>query len=328
MVIEKNRLILLVNFGGPRQLQEVPVFLKALLTDQDVVRTNFPKLLHNLLFSRVARKRSVKVAKDYELIGGKSPIFEDTERVAAYLREKKGLSVATFHRYLPATHAAFIQAMQTVESEIYVFPMFPQFSFATTGSIARWFSKHLSTDVVNQMKWIKSYAAHPTFISAWQNVIRAFLQQQQLKEEEVILLFSAHGLPKQFSATGDIYEAECQLSFEKVAKGFPKAFCRLSYQSKFGKGEWLRPYTNEVCEEILSWSGKYKHVVIVPISFTSDHIETLFEVEYEYLPALRKEGVMAYRCPALNHDDSWMAAILEILEDTNLMSTQMLVRKG
>jgi len=71
----KEKAILLVNFGGPRNLGEVRVFLRSLLTDQEVVRTSFPKHLHTLLFSRIANKRAIKVRKEYEKIGGKSPIF-------------------------------------------------------------------------------------------------------------------------------------------------------------------------------------------------------------------------------------------------------------
>src|SRR6185295_13080592 len=121
------------------------------------------------------------------------------------------------------------------------------------------------------------YAGHPAFIKAYQRRIAEFMQEKELKEEETIFLFSAHGLPQKYIDAGDIYESECNLSFQLVAKGFPKAISKLSYQSKFGKGEWLRPYTDKLCQEIED-EGR-KNLVFVPISFTSDHIETLFEVE-------------------------------------------------
>lgn len=317
---------LLANFGGPRTLKEVEPFLKALLTDKDVVRTPLPQILHNYLFNRIAKKRSVKVSKDYLEIGGKSPIYEDTEDLAKILRCKLAKDVVVFHRYIPDTHSDFIHSILKQEcDELRVFTLFPQFTYATTGSIARWFQTHLPKSVVNKMRWLKSYCAHPKFIQAQQNSIKEFLEVHQIDEREAILLFSAHGVPKKFIEQGDLYQFECESSFRAVMAAFPLTLGRLCYQSKFGKGEWLRPYTIEVCEEINKWNEGRRKVVVVPISFTSDHIETLFEVENEYLPVIRKNGLQAYRVPALNLRDDWVEAITEILQETNLSNTQMLI---
>jgi ferrochelatase len=149
-----------------------------------------------------------------------------------------------------------------------------------------------------------------------------------LREEDTILLFSAHGLPQQFVDEGDPYESECNLSYEAVMRGFPKAKGRLCYQSKFGTQEWLRPYTDESCAQILQWHGGRKNVVFVPISFTSDHIETLFEIEKLYLPIITAQGLNAYRCPALNLEPYWIDALIEILGETNLCHNQTLIRSN
>lgn len=318
---------LLVNFGGPRSKAEISSFLRALLTDQDVIRTKLPSLVHRWLFNRVADRRAEKISPDYDLIGGKSPIFEDTEAIAQMIREATQTRVLTFHRYLTGTHAASLEAIQDVAyTEIRVFPMFPQFSYTTTGSIARFFSKRLPRSVVRKMRWIKSYCAHPAYVRCMQKTIRDFLKAKTLHEEEIILLFSAHGLPQDFIFTGDIYESECRLSYEAIRKGFPSALSQLSYQSKFGPGEWLKPYTNDLCESVHEWSGKRKHVIFVPLSFTSDHIETLFEIEHLYLPIVQKKGLQAWRCPALNRQIEWIDSIIEILLEPNLLANQMLIR--
>lgn len=314
-----NRII--VNFGGPRSLEEIAPFLRTLLNDRDVIRGRLPNFLHRWLFTRVAHKRAKKIASDYEFIGGKSPIFEDTEAIA------KEVGALTFHRYLPATHADSLDAIQKMTGEeIRLFPMFPQFSYATTGSIARFFSQNLPSDKVLKMRWIKSYAAHPAYIRCMQNTLGEFLETKKLAQEETVLLFSAHGLPEEFIETGDIYKTECQLSFDAIRREFPKALSRLSFQSKFGPGEWIKPYTNVLCEEIDSWNEGRKNVVIVPLSFTSDHIETLYEIEALYLPVLREKGLMAFRCPALNRRLDWISAIREICQDnTLLVSNRMLI---
>ena len=312
------RTYLLVNFGGPRNLDEIRPFLTELLQDQDVVRTRFPSWLHKPIFARAAKRRAVQVREDYEAIGGKSPIYEDTEVLAQKLSEKLKALVLTFHRYLPSTHAQSLQAIeQCSSSEILVIPCFPQFCYATTGSIARFLQNRLSTHTLHKLRWVHSYATHPAYIRAFQQRIREMLPQS-----EVLLLFSAHGIPEAFVSTGDIYATECEQSFRAIAAGFPFAESRLCYQSKFGKGEWLKPYTNELCASL----GSGKPVVVVPLSFTSDHIETLFEIEELYLPKIRAGGRTATRCPALNLEPYWVEALVEIAQTSPLTHTQMLVR--
>lgn len=324
-MVKKNTLV--VNFGGPRNLDEVESFLRALLTDEDVIRTKLPSFIQKFLFTRIAKKRTLKVREDYEKIGGKSPIFEDTEAVANAIGTLTGSSILTFHRYLLETHGSFLNGITNCQSdEILVFPLFPQFSYATTGSIARFFEKNLEGGVTRKLRWIKSYAEHPAYIKAMQCCIRDFLNEKQLREEEVVLLFSAHGLPKTFVDTGDIYQKECVASFLAIAEAFSHATVNLSYQSKFGRGEWIRPYTDEVCEDVLSWNQGKKHVVFIPLSFTSDHIETLFEIEELYLPIIRKEGLNAYRCPALNRRRDWLEAIPQILNTSPLSANHELIR--
>lgn len=324
----RNKTVYLIaNFGGPRTLQEVEPFLRALLTDRDVLRTGLPQVLNYPLFWYVAKKRAVKISKDYAIIGGHSPIYFDTEAVAQMLRDQLQAQVLTFHRYLPATHAEFCQKLERLScDEIRVFPMFPQFTYATTGSIARFFKDHLSSAVVNKMRWVKSYPTHPDFIQVIQTMIRNFLHENCLKDEETILLFSAHGLPKSYIDKGDMYQWECRTSFEKVMEGFPRVLGRLSFQSKFGPGEWIRPYTIDVCSTIKEWNSGRKNILFVPISFTSDHIETLFEVENEYMTVIQENGLNAYRLPAMNRRQDWVEAIPKIICDSTPVSNKMLIR--
>ncbi len=318
---------LIVNFGGPRSLSEIEPFLSALLTDRDVVRTKLPGPVNSYLFKRIAKKRAVKVAKDYDSIGGCSPIYADTEYVAEELRKRVDGPVITFHRYLPATHAASLAKIEALDAEeIRVFPMFPQFTYATTGSVARFFNEHLAPKTVQKLKWVKSYPSHPAFVHLTQTMIREYLESENLSDEETLLFFSAHGVPQKFIDQGDLYAYECRLSYENVMRGFPKSEGLLAFQSKFGPGEWLRPYTLEVCEQIEAYRKGRKTILFVPISFTSDHIETLYEIEQEYLPVIREQGVEARRLPAFNRRPDWIEAIKQILENYTPTSTSMLIR--
>jgi ferrochelatase len=318
---------LLVNFGGPRTLKEVEPFLHALLTDKDVIRTRLPQALHNLLFRRVAKKRAAAIAGDYEAIGGGSPIWGDTEYIASELRKRLQAPVLAFHRYLPSTHRAFVEELSSLDAEeIFVFPFFPQFTYATTGSAARFFLKMFPKEVVRKLRWVKSYPSHSTFVKLTQKNIHDFLIQAKLDEEKVFFLFSAHGLPQSFIDAGDLYENECRASFHAAMRAFPRAKGILCYQSKFGRDEWLKPYTVDVCQEITNYASDRKACIFVPISFTSDHIETLFEVEHQYMPIIRQKGYQPYRVPAFNRRLDWIEAILEILEEASPCTTQMLVR--
>ncbi len=317
--------ILLVNFGGPRNLDEIEPFLCELLCDRELIRTRLPNFAHNILFKRVAKKRAPKIRPDYELIGGKSPIYETTETIAQELRDKLQLSVLTFHRYLPITHKTSLSAIENCTADkITVFPFFPQFSFATTGSIATLLAKRLTSESLKKLRWIKSYPAHHSFIEAWKRLIRSFLEKHSVQESDAALLFSAHGLPQSFVDEGDPYEKECESTFQAILSAFPNAIGKLAYQSKFGPGEWLRPYTEDASNEIISWCQNRKTVVFIPLAFTSDHIETLFEIEKLYLPIAQSKGLRALRCPALNL--SWLDAIVQILQETPLQPTEALLR--
>lgn len=318
--------ILIVNFGGPREKLEVRPFLTELLTDTDVIRTSLPKSLQKMLFRYIAKKRSVKVAEDYDLIGGRSPIYADTEWLAQQL-QKRGYEVLTFHRYLPMTHGEFItKANDFICDDTIVFPLFPQFSYATTGSIARWMQNNLCKRTSSMLNWIKSYAEHPAYICAFTAVIKECLKENDLQESETLLFFSPHGLPSSYIFEGDVYKKECERSFNKIMSSFPNAGYVVAYQSQFGRAEWIRPYTSDLAQTIKSWNPGYSNVVFIPLSFTSDHIETLFEVQMQYLPPVKEAGYAAFRCPALNRRNDWVDAIEAIIEQSDLCSTQMLIR--
>ena len=319
--------LIVVNFGGPRNLLEIPSFLRSLLTDEDVIRTHLPRFLEKKLFERIARKRAPVIAHDYEKIGGGSPIYEDTNWFFAELSQQLDLPGRAFHRYLDATHPSFIEEIEKMEGfEFLVFPLFPQFCYATTGSIARWFSRYLKKDIVSSMHWIRSYGAHKAYLTSFTACLQEFLQEKGILESEAFLLFSAHGVPVQFICQGDLYKQECEASFFLLSQRFPKATCFLSYQSKFGRGKWLEPSTQKICQSPKDFIGDKKHVVLIPLTFTSDHIETLFEIE-GYASLVRSQGIQAHRCPALGRRTDWVLAAKTILQEGCFVSNQELIRR-
>jgi protoporphyrin/coproporphyrin ferrochelatase len=317
--------IILANFGGPRTQDEIYEFLKTLLCDQDVIQTGWLEPLHKLLFTYIAKKRTGKVTKDYAKIGGASPIYFDTLKLKEYLTKKLDVPVYDFHRYLPKTHDKFLSDVENHKGQkLLVLPLFPQFSYATTGSIARFFETHLCGRTLEKLEWIASYETHESFIKAYMKNIKNKLLEHHLDESDVCLFYSFHGVPRKFTCFNDPYQKHCQASFEALKKHFPHSDHMMAFQSKFGKGEWLKPYTSDLVEGDLQWLKK-KHVLFVPLSFTSDHIETLFEVEYEYKMVLEEKGISAFRVEAIAQDFSWAYDIID--SSLPLVSTSMCVRK-
>jgi ferrochelatase len=308
--------LVIVNFGGPRSLNEVRSFLEELLCDRDVVRSYLPQKLHNLLFKAIAYFRTKKIQKEYEHIGSKSPIWADTEWVAEAMRPHFSGPVITFHRYLKQTHTDFLDAIKRMHGldEIIIFPLFAQFSYATTGSIARWMQTHLESSLLHKLRWIRSYCNHPAFINSYAQKIRDFAVDNNIDFSKTAALVSFHGIPQAFVNKGDCYQKECNSSFEALKKQFPELQFKLSYQSKFGPGQWLQPSTAMISQDPQAWTDR-PNVLIIPLAFTSDHIETLAEIENEYLPPLRKAGLKAWRLEALNRSSHWLEAIKIIVDE-------------
>lgn len=317
--------LVVVNFGGPRNLLEVSDFLVSLLTDPDVIRTGFPSFIQKPFFRKIAQKRAPKIAEDYAKIGGGSPIFSDTEWMAKTLSEILQVKALTFHRYLESTHKDFLDSLDKIEAdEILIFPLFPQFSYVTTGSIARWFSKQVKKEILHKMRWISSYSSHEAYIEAFCSLIREFLEEKKL--QEVTLLFSAHGLPVKYVKEGDPYQQECEVSFKAIAEKFSEHTSLLAYQSQFGRGKWLKPSTLNICTAPHLFLDPNKPVVFIPLSFSSDHIETLFEIEEQYVKPLKNLGFSAYRCPALGRRPDWVEAAKTIIQEAKLVENHTLIR--
>lgn len=309
--------VIVANFGGPRSLDEVRGFLNELLCDKDVLQTPLPQFLHTALFSLVAAFRSRRISKEYQHMGGFSPIYGSTEALGNYVRSKLKMPVWCFHRYLAKTHKQFKEQVELMKDldEIVVFPLFPQYCKATTGSVAKWFKKHLPHDICQKLRWIPSYSSHPGFIESYSELLQKLLTENDWKQEECTALCSFHGTPKSFYLQGDPYKFECEASFLHLQKKFPKMGFQLAYQSKFGPGEWLRPYTSDICEEAESYFENDKKIILIPLAFTSDHIETLSEMEMLYIQQLRAKGFAALRLDAIDKASKWPEAVLSMIQD-------------
>jgi ferrochelatase len=309
--------VVLLNLGGPDSLEAVQPFLENLFNDPDIFKLPFQKSLARF----ISRKRAPKVIKEYELIGGKSPLNYWTEKQRSMLEQKLKASgfnaeVFTAMRYwkpLTSEISAIIEKENL--SQIILLPLYPQYSISTTGSSFNEWKRVYSGDF-NKLSFVESFQTHPLYISAInQRINETLLRFPEEFRNSVQLVFSAHGTPVSYVKKGDPYSKQIEETIESVMK--QRNFSHehhLCFQSKVGPAKWLEPATDDMIKK-LSSLGK-KHLLIIPISFVSDHVETAFELDIEYRHVADECGIRNYIVmTGLNDSELFINALFEIAKE-------------
>ena len=316
--------IVLLNLGGPKNLEEVGPFLLELFQDREIIQLPFQRWLGPF----IAKRRTPNVQKLYEDIGGGSPILDWTqvqgrgmvERLDRLSPETAPHKFYVAFRYVdPFSKDALGQMKADGVKRAIAFTQYQHFSCATTGSSLNelWRAAE-KMGMANEFQWsvIDRWPTHPAFIRAMAKTVREGLEEfSEEKRDDVLLLFSAHSLPLSIIDRGDPYPQEVGASVHEVLKegGFKNEYL-LSYQSEVGPVRWLGPSTEQVIKE-LGATGR-KKVLVVGIAFTSDHIETLSEIDIEYGHLARSVGITEFkRAPAFNGDPLFQDALAEIVLD-------------
>ncbi len=312
----KKEGIVLLNFGGPRSLAETEIFIRGIFTDPNTIQLPLPQWLQNRIAWLVAYLRTPEVREQYAEIGGYSPIFQATNQVAADLSKQlhtRGYSWPLFvvHRYLPQQAKESVQ--QLVEAgiqRIHALTMQPQFSWATTGSSLEQLTQLLHTFGWNgKLTAQRSYPTETLYIDAMEDKLRTTLKQAQLKPAGTLILCSAHGLPRSYVDKGDPYRLDTQATLEALQARLPEWQFQLSFQSKVGPLEWLKPYTDVIIDTLPAQG--IRNLVFVPLSFVNDHIETLYEVGTTYCNQARKAGMNAFRVDAIENHPRFIEWLVE-----------------
>jgi ferrochelatase len=280
----KKIAVVLMNLGGPDSMEAIEPFLKNLFSDPDIFNLPFgQKLFAKIISSR----RAPKVANQYKLIGGKSPINEWTEIQRSMLeselrREYENIDVFTAMRYWnPITEFTAKKVAAGNYDKVVLLPLYPHYSITTTGSSFNEWKRVYKGDN-SKTVYIKNYYNAPLYIKAInERIDESLLRFPENKRHRVNILFSAHGTPVSLVKKGDPYSGEIRNSVETVMKlrSYSHQY-HLSFQSKVGPVKWLEPATNMKLLEL--GSKGVRDVLVVPISFVSDHVETLFELNIEY----------------------------------------------
>ncbi|MCT7995137.1 ferrochelatase [Laspinema olomoucense] len=300
--------VLLLNLGGPEQIEDVRPFLYNLFADPEIIRLPFPWMQKPLAWL-ISSLRHKKSQANYMEIGGGSPLRRITEEQAIALQKSlqdKGQDVQVYigMRYWhPFTEEAIARIKRDGVEQLVILPLYPQFSISTSGSSFRLLEKIWSEDpslAPQEHTVIPSWYQRPGYLQAMAQLIARELDGFE-NPDQVHIFFSAHGVPVSYvEEAGDPYQQEIEECTRLIVQTLNRPNRHtLAYQSRVGPVEWLKPYTEDAIAELAAEG--INDLLVVPISFVSEHIETLQEIDMEYREVAEEAGIKNFhRVPALN----------------------------
>lgn len=315
--------ILLLNMGGPDSIEAVKPFLTNIFADSTIIGLPGGKIGQFFLGKLIVNLRLPKVRENYLKIGGRSPILdwtklqmEGVQELLSYRTErsvKVGMAMRYWHPF--ADEALRKLAVSGVKHVIGL-TLYPHFSGATTGSseadlvAAR---DRLGLDL--PISFISHWYDDPAFLDLWAGKIEKVLEGMRPEvRESVQLVVSAHGLPRKLVDEGDPYMEHVEATMKGVLKRLtdpPPA--HLCFQSRSGPVEWIGPQTDEVIRRLAS--DKHSSLLMWPISFVSDHLETLNEIDVKYRHLAVQLGIREYLMVlSLNDDPAFFAVLADLVE--------------
>lgn len=319
--------ILALNLGGPQTLDDVRPFLTRLFADREIIRLPGGPLGQRLISALIVRARLAGVRRNYASIGGGSPIYRYTaaqlDGVVRRLATRLGRTFRPYiaFRYSDPTSDDALRAMAADRvEEVVALTLYPHYSTATTGSSLRELDRALHrTHLAGrfQFRVVDRWYDHAGYVDALVRRVREALDTwPRERRDRVVLLFSAHSLPLSFVQEGDPYPSHVAATVSAVLEGLgadAPARRQLAYQSQTGPVRWLEPRT----EHVLTALGRegVRDVLLVPVSFVSDHIETLYEVDQLFAAVARRAGITAFRrTRSLNDDPGFLDALADIVD--------------
>lgn len=312
--------VVLLNLGGPDSLEAVEPFLYNLFVDPDII--NFPGsfLVRKPLAKLISSKRHPKIQEQYKQIGGKSPLKEFTlgqcRLLEIQLNKRFPAKVYAAMRYWhPFTEEVLDELEREGITKVILLPLYPQYSMATTESSVKEWKKHLALRS-SKIEWtlVEHYYDFPPYIDACVERVNQGLERFPAdKRDEVDILFSAHGTPMKLVRQGDPYSGHiCETVTAVREKGGWKNPHRLCFQSKVGPQKWLTPSTPNTIDELAKTGSK--QMLVVPIAFASDHLETLFEVGIEFAHLAKEAGVEQFEVTeGLNYSEKFINALAQLV---------------
>jgi protoporphyrin/coproporphyrin ferrochelatase len=309
-----RRAVVLMNLGGPDSPAAVRPFLYNLFSDPAII--DLPAPLRHPLGWLIARQRSRVTGEIYAHLGGGSPLLANTEAQACALEAALGPEYRCFiaMRYWhPLTGEAVAAVKAWRPDEIVLLPLYPQFSTTTSGSsLAAWHAEARRQSLACPMREVPPYPTEPGFIAALAGRID---EHPAGVERPARLLLSAHGLPLKIVRKGDPYPEQIESTAAAViaALHHRPGDWRVCYQSRVGPLAWLG---TSVDAEIRRAGQDGVGVIIAPISFVSEHSETLVELDRDYRKLAERSGAPFYgRTPTVGTDPRFIAGLARLVRE-------------
>jgi len=327
--------VLLLNMGGPDSEAAVAPFLTNLFLDPEILPLPLPGFLRGFVARKIAAKRAVKVLPRYRLLGGKSPQGELTARQAQALQAKlnacsppppapsphgrgkdnPGWRVLVAMRYWhPFTEEALEEAAVLRPSRLIALSLYPHYSRAVGGSSIGELRRRLRLRPLDcRVNTVDQFFRHPLFLKAHTDRIVAALAQFPGGGRDAFVLFSAHNLPEKLIRRGDPYLDQVKATVDGLLPAIGERPWRLAFQSRSGPVKWLAPEVADTLRSLAA-AGR-KQVLMVPLSFVSDQIETLHEIDVVYTDEARAAGVDFRRTPAFNDAPDFIALLAALARE-------------
>ena len=315
----KPTALILLNMGGPDSLDAVEPFLYNLFSDRELIQLPAGALLQKPFAKMISRRRSKKVIENYRTIGGKSPLLDWTRKQAEGVADRLGASVKPYviMRYWNPRAADVLAEIKAagIESAV-VLSMYPHYTRATTGSSINDF-KRAAAKIHPSLEYqlIEDWYDWPGYLDALANRINEGLDWfHDLMRDEVQILFSAHALPQKFIDQGDPYRKHVETTVQGVMERVGEYRWSIAYQSRSGPVKWMEPGTDDALRTLAA--AEHRAVMVVPVSFVSDHIETLEEIDIQYHNLATSLGIVNFgRAPSLNDHGDFLDALAGLVRE-------------
>ncbi len=309
--------VILFNLGGPDGQDSVRPFLFNLFRDPAII--GLPAPVRYPIAALIATTRAKLAQENYALMGGGSPLLPETEKqaraleadLAARFPDAETRCFIAMRYWTPLTDQTAKAVKAFAPDEVVLLPLYPQYSSTTTGSSLKAWKKAYRKGP-GRISTVLSYPTDEAFIQAHADLIKAAYDKAG-RPGPARLLFSAHGLPEKVIQGGDPYQQQIEATAAAVAARLGEGWdWRVTYQSRVGPMKWIGPSTED---EIRDASRQGLALVVTPIAFVSEHIETLVELDHEYREVAFKAGCPVYvRVPALGVTSGFIGGLGRLVE--------------
>ena len=319
---ERHVGVLLLQMGGPLELNQIKPYVERLFLDPYLIQLPRPISWFRRPLARwIASRRAPKLFKQYTQMGGPSPNNSTTIRQAEALQAALSKQDRiTFHCFAAMTYTAprigeaIAAAKNRGCTELIALSLFPQFCGATTGSSFNEVQDAARASGIADpcIRWVRNWGTHPLFIKAACDDLRTEIRTASTDHADPPhLIFSAHGIPESYIQKGDPYVNEVHDSVQAIVSHLDRDLEHtLCFQSRATPSRWVGPSTIDTVQSLAA-AGK-KNLIVHPVSFVNDHLETLYEIDIELAEIARQSGVERFaRVPTFNDD----ARLTEILKD-------------